>query len=379
MQANGQLVAAPKTTSQKFLIDYDQPSMDLIRATYAKDATPQEFQLLLYMSRTYGLDILTKKIWCVKYGRNPAQIFAGRDGFLEIAHSHSSRSFDGMNTTVEEVQKPFTVKVFKWEGYGDNAKKVYFDKTFDTQFKARTEVWRKDMTRPFVVEVWEEEYSTGMDNWDKKRRTMISKVSESQCLRKAFSISGLYAPEETGEGDLPPDIQNAVVVEEPGAGTAKPQSAPEVSKVQPGDVEEPEGERVKRMKSLRAHLNKTLQACKTEEEHRAAAREFAKMHGGAIWNTPTGHNATETFLTLATEHQKRVSGESLIKAWREALAKADDMGQIDTLAKTYLDNPILQTTENEEAMNKKARELGHPLYTETGDDHPGLNRDGEVA
>ena len=52
------------------------------------------------------------------------------------------------------------------------------------------------MTHPFVVEVSLSEYNTHKSNWQRMPETMIKKVAESQCLRKAFDVSGLYAPEE---------------------------------------------------------------------------------------------------------------------------------------------------------------------------------------
>jgi hypothetical protein len=51
------------------------------------------------------------------------------------------------------------------------------------------EVWRKDMSHPFEVRVYASEYSTGKNLWKDKPRTMIQKVAEAQCLRRAFSIS----------------------------------------------------------------------------------------------------------------------------------------------------------------------------------------------
>ncbi len=52
------------------------------------------------------------------------------------------------------------------------------------------------MTHPFVVEVSLEEFNTHRNTWAKMPKIMIVKVAESQCLRKAFSISGIYSPEE---------------------------------------------------------------------------------------------------------------------------------------------------------------------------------------
>ena len=141
----------------------------LIKETVAKGTTDSEFKLFLYTASKYGLDPLVKQIWCVKYGSQPAAIFTGRDGFLRIAHR--SGQFDGMETVALKDEKGNLIG-------------------------ARCTVWRKDMTHPFVVEVSLSEYNTKRGNWLKMPETMIKKVAESQCLRKAFDVSGIYAPEE---------------------------------------------------------------------------------------------------------------------------------------------------------------------------------------
>lgn len=170
--------------------------IDLVRSMVAKDATPAEFNLMLHMARTYGLDPLTKQIWLVKYGNAPASIFAGRDGFLEVGHR--SGNFDGMDTTVDVVEQPINKNGI----------------TRSWQYRARCSVFCKDMKHAITVEVFEEEYTTGRNLWKDKPRTMIGKVAESQALRRAFRISGLYSPEEMPEPpekDVTPntDIQKA--------------------------------------------------------------------------------------------------------------------------------------------------------------------------
>jgi phage recombination protein Bet len=144
----------------------------LIKAKVAPDATNTEFELLMYMSAQYGLDPLLKQIWLVKFGNSPAQIYAGRDGFLEIAHR--SGHFDGMETKVNMS--------------ADGAKIE----------SATCTVWRNDMQHPFTSNVLFNEYSTGKNLWATKPAVMIGKVAESVALRKAFSVSGLYSPEEMG-------------------------------------------------------------------------------------------------------------------------------------------------------------------------------------
>lgn len=349
--ANGTAMTVVKTTAEKFLINYAPQQLELIQRTYAKNATPEELQLFLYMSQTYGLDILTRKIWCVKYGNSPAQIFAGRDGFLEIAHGNPK--FDGMETTCEAVDQEFTVKAFRYEGQQNNRQKVYFDKTFPNQIKATCKVWRKDMTRPFVVEVWEEEYSTGMDNWEKKRKTMTGKVAESQCLRKAFSISGFYAPEEVG-GEHGPDIQTATVVEpEPVAAAA---SAPEDS----------EGEESKRLKFLRGKMNTALQACKDEKAFKKECSDFQRAQGKGIWQTLTGHDAVETFQSLAEIHRSRILAEvenkAILQTWTKRMTLCTLPDVFKDLEKEYLANPSIESGTNNDLINDKGAELGIEGY-----------------
>jgi len=145
----------------------------LIRNTIAKGCTEPEFKLLMYLARTYGLDPLAKQIWAVKRNdRDPALIFAGRDGLLAIAHR--SGKFDGMQSGVD------------YEGEGKDRKPK----------SAWCEIWRKDMSHSFKAEVPFSEYNTGYSVWKSNPSAMIIKVAEAVCLRKAFVISGLYSPEE---------------------------------------------------------------------------------------------------------------------------------------------------------------------------------------
>ncbi len=153
---------------------YNPQQIQLIRDMCARDCTDNEFLLLMQLAKTYQLDPFAKQIWAVKYGNNPAAIFCGRDGFLAIAHR--SGKFDGMESGTRKD--------------GDD-------------LIGWCRVYRKDMSRPFEVEVSLSEYSTGKNLWLTKPKTMIVKVAESHALRRAFGISGLYAPEEIDTGDRP--------------------------------------------------------------------------------------------------------------------------------------------------------------------------------
>jgi phage recombination protein Bet len=154
------------------VIEYSREQVDLIKRMYAKNTTDDELKLLLYMSNKYNLDVMARQIWCVKFQGQPAQIYTGRDGFLEIAHR--SGVFNGMESGTTGSIK-------------------------DKDLKGWCRVYRKDMEHPFAVEADFDEYSTGKSLWASKPKTMIQKVAESQALRRAFSISGIYSPEEMGK------------------------------------------------------------------------------------------------------------------------------------------------------------------------------------
>jgi len=168
----------------------------LVKSMVARGATDEEFKLMCHIANKYGLDPLAKQIWVVKYGSMPASIFTGRDGFLSIAHQ--TNQFGGMETKVEKVNEAIDVSRKKKDGSFVTVKREW-------QYKATCIVRRKDSESAFVSEVYEEEYTTGENLWTSKPRTMIGKVAESQCLRKAFNISGLYSPEEMPDPE-PRDI-----------------------------------------------------------------------------------------------------------------------------------------------------------------------------
>ncbi len=149
---------------------YNSKEIQLIHDMYAKNSTEEEFSLFMYTANKFGLDPLLKQIWCVKFANQVAQIYAGRDGFLEIAHR--SGQFNGIKSGMKDSNTAYA------------------------------EVYRKDMDNPFYVEVNMGEYSTSQALWKTKPKTMLTKVAESQALRRAFSITGIYSPEEMGQWEL---------------------------------------------------------------------------------------------------------------------------------------------------------------------------------
>ena len=156
----------------------NEDSLRVIKEMFAKGCNDSEFAVLLELARRYRLDPFSRQIWAVKYGNEDAKIFCGRDGYLAIAHR--SPYFDGMESgTLRDA---------------------------DGELIGWCRVHRSDMKVPFYVQVYASEYSTKKSLWLSKPRTMIQKVAEAQCLRRAFDMSGFYDPVELGV-DTPDAIQ----------------------------------------------------------------------------------------------------------------------------------------------------------------------------
>ena len=171
--------------------------IDLIRKTVAKDANDLELQMFLHLAQRYGLDafsreimFIKRKVWnSYKQGYDEIPTFlVGRDGFLNIAHR--SGQFGGIKTTPNFDEKGNLVS-------------------------ATCKVWNKSCTEPIEVTVYLKEYMVigkdgkGQALWGTKPITMLSKVAECQCLRKAFSISGVYESSEL-DSEIQKDAKDAI-------------------------------------------------------------------------------------------------------------------------------------------------------------------------
>lgn len=142
----------------------------LVKSMVAKGCTDDEFALLCHLAKTYQLDPLAKEIWSIKYGNNPATIFVGHAGLINLALR--SGKLDGMKCEILNADSDDPV--------------------------AKATVWRNDMTHPIEAEVYFSEYGKDAKNplWKTKPRTMLRKTAEVHALRRAFALSGLYTEEE---------------------------------------------------------------------------------------------------------------------------------------------------------------------------------------
>ena len=178
-------------------IDFDREQMAVIETQFFPSGTSKAEQAYCFsVARELCLNPITKEIFFVnrrqKIGDkwfNKVEPMVGRDGFLSIAHR--TNQFAGIETTACIREVPM-LEDGQWQ--------------IKHQLVAECTVWRKDCSRPFTAQVAYNEYcqktSEGSPTkfWAEKPETMLKKVAESQALRKAFNIHGVYCPEEVGAG-----------------------------------------------------------------------------------------------------------------------------------------------------------------------------------
>lgn len=178
-------------------IDFDKEQMAVIESQFfPHGATKAEQAYCFSVARELCLNPITKEIFFInrrqKIGDkwvNKVEPMVGRDGFLAIAHRSSQLAGIESTTAIREVPQ---LENSQWK--------------LKPQLVAECSVWRKDSSKPFTVQVAYNEYcqktadGTPTRFWAEKPETMLKKVAESQALRKAFNIHGVYSPEELGAG-----------------------------------------------------------------------------------------------------------------------------------------------------------------------------------
>ena len=162
---------------------------------FPQNASDIEMQYCMRVAESFNLNPILKQIFFIERKSNVGgqwitkiEPLAGRDSFLTLAHR--SGKFAGIETTTD-IKDVAKLTNGKWEKQSD--------------LVAKCCVYRADMERPVIVEVSYSEYVQKTNQgevtkfWKEKPETMLKKVAESQALRKAFDITGLYAEEEIRE------------------------------------------------------------------------------------------------------------------------------------------------------------------------------------
>jgi len=177
----------------------NEKEIELVKKQFFPDsATSQEIEYCMGVAKAFNLNPILKQIYFVPRGSwfkqqgqkdkwvEKVEPLAGRDSFLTLAHR--SGAFESIESTTEIRKIPF-LDGTKW--------------TEKDELVGICKVWKKGYKKPFKVEVNYTEYvqkkkdGSATAFWKDKPHTMIKKVAESQCLRKAFDITGLYDETET--------------------------------------------------------------------------------------------------------------------------------------------------------------------------------------
>ena len=172
---------------------------DYIVGTDAQITMP-EFKMFTSLCKARKLNPFLKEAYCIKYGKQPAQIVVGKDAVLKRAILNPN--FDGIESGVI-IQSIETGEVIERKG-------TFYIKAEEKLVGGWARVYRKNWTHPTYCSVsFDEVAQTKSDgslnsHWTGKGATMVEKVAKVRALRETFveELGGMYEAEEIGV-DLP--------------------------------------------------------------------------------------------------------------------------------------------------------------------------------
>lgn len=187
---------------QGSLVTYEAPRFDptpeqqkMIRDSYARGASPQEFEVLLEISRARNLNPLLRQVHYVsrkdkKLNKEVWSVQISIDGLRAVAER--TRQYDGQDEPEFEHNAEGLIVL------------------------ARVKVYKKGISRPFVgVARWDEYVQTTYEGqptkfWKDMPYTMLGKCAEALAIRKAFpeDSGGLYVAEELMQGEQPKQMED---------------------------------------------------------------------------------------------------------------------------------------------------------------------------
>lgn len=145
-----------------------QSKIELVKRLVAKGCSNDEFELLCYVAQKHDLDPLAGDVWMIPFQGGACKPTVGFHGLIRIAHR--TGQLDGIEKGTETVDG----ELFHW-----------------------ATIWRKDCSHPFTARIRAKEYDQSRNPlWKGKPWTMGEKVAASHALRLAFTLDGLYIPEE---------------------------------------------------------------------------------------------------------------------------------------------------------------------------------------
>ena len=183
-------IAKEKYKNAIAVTGYSFEELQIITNSVAKDVTPMELSFFLKVSKSHGLDPFKKEMWCYKDSKNNLIIFAGRDGFRSIA-TKTDKQVQINSMEVRENDK------FNF-GLQDN--EMVIEHSFSPTDRGKVigaySIVKKGTGQKIVEYADMTTYNKGYNTWKTHPEEMIKKVAEVHALKKAYSITGLYAEEE---------------------------------------------------------------------------------------------------------------------------------------------------------------------------------------
>lgn len=176
--------------------------------------TMPEFKFFTELCKARGLNPFLKECYCIKYGKQPAQIVVGKDAILKRAILN--QNYDGMESGVI-VQVAETGEIIERKG-------TFYIKAEEKLVGGWARVFRKDWTHPTYTSVSFDEVAQRKSdgslnsNWQGKGATMVEKVAKVRALRETFieDLGGMYEAEEMGvelpQAQQPP--KDTVIIEQ---------------------------------------------------------------------------------------------------------------------------------------------------------------------
>jgi phage recombination protein Bet len=165
-------------------ITWTPEQQQLISSSIAPGCTPDELKLFAYACQRTGLDPFSRQVYAIK-----------RSGKLTI-----QTSIDGLRSIAERTGQ---LDGSSTEWCGDDG--IWADVWLGSKppAAAKTTIWRKGSTHPFVGTALFRDYNANQGLWSKMAAAMIAKCSEALALRKAFpaDLSGLYSSDEMEQAE----------------------------------------------------------------------------------------------------------------------------------------------------------------------------------